>query len=284
MLKEFLDYLEVEKNYSKNTIKQYTYDLILFQKFINIDLLLTTTADVRSFLAHLKRDRNYNSKTLMRKQACLRSFYKFCIKNKKISINPLDEIEAPKIARRQAIYLTDQERHLLFETARQKTFSVRGKRNFAILVFLYYTGLRVHELVGLNKDSFIIDGLKTSIKVIGKGNKERFIPLHQEAKNILDIWLKNRPSTLSNAIFVNSKGNRLSIRIIQKIINSLAKEAGITKNITPHKLRHTFGTELLQKGANLIEIQNLLGHSNLNTTQIYVHTNKESLVSAIERL
>ena len=246
--------------------------------------MIANSSDVRSFLAHLKRDRNYDAKTLMRKQACLRSFYKFCRKQKKISVNPVEDIEAPKIPQRQAIYLTEQERHLLFETARQKTYSVRGKRNYCILIFLYYTGLRVHELVGLDKQNFIEDEFKNSIKVIGKGNKERFIPIHQEAKNVLDIWLKNRPATLDNAIFVNSRGKRLSISTIQKMIQKLTKEAGIEKHITPHKLRHTFGTELLQKGANLVEIQALLGHANLNTTQIYVHTNKESLISAIERL
>lgn len=232
----------------------------------------------------LKRERNYDAKTLRRKHASLKSFYKFCVKQKKMGINPLEEIETPKLAQRQAIYLTEQERHLLFETSRQKTYSVKGKRNYTILTLLYYTGLRVHELVGLNKNSFIDDGFKVSIKVIGKGNKERIIPLHQEAKNVLDIWLKNRPATLSNAIFTNSQGERLSISMVQKMIQKLKSKAGIDKHITPHKLRHTFGTELLQKGANLIEIQALLGHANLNTTQIYVHTNKENLVNAIERL
>jgi integrase/recombinase XerD len=227
----------------------------LFRNFLKLDLLLATASDVRSFLAHLKRERNYGAKTLLRKQACLRSFYKFCKKNKKISENPVEDIEAPKIPKRQVVYLTEQERHLLFETARQKTYSVKGKRNYAILLLLYYTGLRVHELIGLNKQSFIDDGFTFSVKVIGKGNKERVIPIHQEAKNVLDIWLQNRPKSLSNAIFTNPNGERLSISMVQKMIQKLTKQAGIEKQITPHKLRHTFGTDLLLKGANLVNIQ-----------------------------
>jgi integrase/recombinase XerC len=286
LLTEYLDYLEIEKNYSQNTIKQYKYDLLLFKKIINVDLLFAQTSDIRAFLANLKRERNYSAKTLMRKQATLRSFYKFCVKQKKMNSNPVLDIESPKIPQRIAISLTEQERHLMFKAAREKTYTIQGKRNYTILVFLYYTGLRVHELINLNLSDLMQDELKTTIKVIGKGNKERQIPMHPEVKTVLNIWLENREKLkcMNNAIFVNSNGKRLTIRRVQQFIKSLALEAGITKNITPHKLRHTFGTQLLEKGANLIDIQNLLGHSSLSTTQIYVHTNKENLTNAVERL
>jgi site-specific recombinase XerD len=284
MIQQYLDYLEIEKNYSKNTIKQYEYDLKLFQSFVKIDLLFCSIAEVRSFLAHLKRDRNYSAKTLMRKQASLRSFYRFCVKQKKITSNPLEEIENPKLPQRIAVYLTETERKTLFDLARQKAINTRGIRNYVILVMLYYTGLRIHELINLDKTSFISDGLQTIIKVVGKGNKERIVPVHNEAKNVYEIWLKNRPQTLSQAVFVGAKGERLSIRSVQKMLQKLTKEAGISKKITPHKLRHTLGTDLLKTGANLIEIQNILGHANVSTTQIYAHTTKESLVKAIDRL
>lgn len=283
MLKEFLDYLEVEKNYSKLTIKEYAYDLILFQKFIKIDLLFAGSQEIRSFLAHLKRERNYTANTLLRKLACFRSFYKFCIKNKKISVNPVEEIESPKLPKRKAIYLTEQEKFLLFQTAKNKTYKIDGKRNYAILILLYYTGIRVGELVNLTFNSIVPDGLEYIVKVIGKGNKERHIPLNNEAKTVLDIWLKNRPACESKIIFT-ANGKKMTTRNVQYLIKNLAKEAGIEKNITPHKLRHTFGTDLLLKGANLINIQALLGHANLNTTQIYVHTNKESLANDIKKL
>ncbi len=283
MIKEFLDYLDFEKNYSKLTIKQYAYDLLLFQKFIKIDLLLVGANDVRSFLVHLKRDLNYSAHSLLRKLATLRSFYKFCIKQKRLATNPVDEIESPKLPQRKAVYLTDQERFLLFQTAKNKTYNEEGKRNYAILVLLYYTGLRVSELVNLTFASIVPDGLEFVVKVIGKGNKERHIPLNSEAKTILDIWLKNRGACKSDAIFT-ANGHKMTTRNVQYMIKNLAKKAGLEKPITPHKLRHTFGTNLLLKGANLVNIQALLGHSNLNTTQIYVHTNKESLSKDIQKL
>ena len=283
MLTEYLDYLEVEKNYSKETIKQYKYDLLLFKKYIKIDLLLVQSSEIRSFLAHLKRDRNYGAKTLLRKQSCLRSFYKFCLKQNRISENPLRDIEAPKIPQRKPVYLTEQERFILFQTAKNKTYKIEGKRNYAIIILLYYAGLRVSELVNLNIDSISPDGLKYIIKVIGKGNKERHIPLHNEAKAILDVWLTNRPPCESPAIFT-ANCKRLTVSCIQKMLKKLINDAGIKKKISPHKIRHTFATDLLGKGANLIDIQNLLGHSSLNTTQVYVHTNKENLASAVEKL
>ena len=283
MIKEFLDYLEVEKNYSKLTIKEYSYDLLLFQRFIKIDLLFSGSAEIRSFLAYLKRDKQYTANTLLRKIAVLRSFYKFCLKNKKVSVNPIDEIEQPKLPQRKAVYLTDQEKFVLFQTAKNKTYKIDGKRNYAILTLLYYTGLRVSELTNLTFNSIVLDGLEYIVKVIGKGNKERHIPLHNEAKYVLDIWLKDRPACKNSSIFT-AHGKKITTRSIQYIIQNLAKEAGIEKNITPHKLRHTFGTNLLLKGANLVNIQALLGHANLNTTQIYVHTNKESLAKDINKL
>lgn len=283
MLKEFLDYLDFEKNYSKLTIKEYGYDLLLFKRFIKIDLLFAGSSEVRSFLAYLKRDKNYTANTLLRKLAVLRSFYKFCVKKKKITVNPVEEIESPKLPQRKAIYLTDQEKFVLFQTAKNKTYKIDGKRNYAILILLYYTGIRVSELVNLTFNSIVPDGLEYVVKVIGKGNKERHIPLNVEAKSVLDVWMKDRPACESNAIFTaNSK--KMTSRNLQYMIKNLAQEAGIEKKITPHKLRHTFGTNLLLKGANLVNIQALLGHANLNTTQIYVHTNKESLSKDIQKL
>ena len=286
MVTEYFDYLEIEKNYSLNTIKQYKYDLLLFRKMMKLDLLFATTADIRSFLAQLKRDKNYSATTLKRKQSTLRSFYKFALKQGYVATNPIDPIEPPKLMKREAIYLTEGEKHKMFQVAREKTYTIKGKRNYAILVFLYYTGLRVHELVNLNIEDFIEDNLKITFKVIGKGNKERTMPLHFEAKRVMDIWLKEREKlkSLNNALFITDNGRRICTRSIQKIIKNFAIVAGINKKITPHKLRHTFGTQLLQNGANLVDIQNLLGHSRLDTTQIYVHTNKTNLANAIDKL
>jgi integrase/recombinase XerC len=287
MINQFADFMEVEKNYSKRTIKEYVYDLKLFEKYINKNLLLASSGDVRSFLATLKREKSYQACGLVRKQATLRSFFKFCRREKKIEGNPLEFIESPKMPERQPVYLTEEERRAIFEVVHGQTYTIRGKRDFALICLLYYAGLRVSELVGLNVSDVQKDGERVNLKVIGKGNKERKVPLRAEAQEALQTWLQNRPSTGegNSAIFINTKTKkRLSSRMVQILVKKLAVKTGIEKNITPHKFRHTFGTRLLQQGANLVDIQALLGHASLNTTRIYTHTNPERLEEAVSKL
>lgn len=289
MIEQFSDYLEIEKNYSKRTIKEYVYDLKMFSSFLR-DVTLTgaTPADVRSFLAHLKREKNYQPAGMVRKQATLRSFYKFCRKEKRVEENPLEFIESPKIPERKPVYLSDEERQRIFNVAHGLTYSAQGKRNYAILSLLYFGGMRVSELVGLDFNDILKDGESMSLRIIGKGNKERRTPLRIEAQEALNIWLANRSSKdeREQAIFVNIRtGKRLTPRMIQLLIKKLAEDAKIlNKRITPHKFRHTFGTRLLQQGANLVDIQTLLGHASLNTTRIYTHTNPAQLREAVSKL
>lgn len=287
MIEQFADYMEVEKNYSKRTIKEYVYDLKMFERFVNKILTAVSTSDVRGFLAHLKRERNYQPQGIVRKQATLRSFYKFLRKEKKVEDNPLEFIEAPKLPERQPVYLTEEERRSIFEIVRGLTYTFRGKRDYAIICLLYYAGMRVSELIGLNAGDVNRDGDKVNLKIIGKGNKERKVPLRIEAQEALNVWLQNRPSTEENnsAIFINTKTKkRLTVRTVQFLVKGLTIKAGVNKRITPHKFRHTFGTRLLQQGANLVDIQTLLGHASLNTTRIYTHTNPAKLEEAISKL
>lgn len=287
MIEQFADYMEVEKNYSKRTIKEYVYDLKMFERFVNKILTAVSTSDVRGFLAHLKRERNYQPQGLVRKQATLRSFYKFLRKEKKVEDNPLEFIEAPKLPERQPVYLTEEERRSIFEIVRGLTYTFRGKRDYAIICLLYYAGMRVSELIGLNAGDVNRDGDKVNLKIIGKGNKERKVPLRIEAQEALNVWLQNRPSTEENnsAIFINTKTKkRLTVRTVQFLVKGLTIKAGVNKRITPHKFRHTFGTRLLQQGANLVDIQTLLGHASLNTTRIYTHTNPAKLEEAVSKL
>lgn len=287
MIEQFADYMEVEKNYSKRTIKEYVYDLKMFERFVNKILTTVSTSDVRGFLAHLKRERNYQPQGIVRKQATLRSFYKFLRREKKVEENPLEFIEAPKLPERQPVYLTEEERRSIFEKVRGLTYTFRGKRDYAIICLLYYAGMRVSELIGLNAGDVSRDGEKVSLKIIGKGNKERKVPLRIEAQEALNVWLQNRPSTEENnsAIFINTKTKkRLTVRTVQFLVKGLTIKAGVNKRITPHKFRHTFGTRLLQQGANLVDIQTLLGHASLNTTRIYTHTNPAKLEEAVSKL
>lgn len=287
MIEQFADYMEVEKNYSKRTIKEYVYDLKMFEKFVKKILTTVSTSDVRGFLAHLKREKNYQPQGIVRKQATLRSFYKFLRREKKVEENPLEFIEAPKLPERQPVYLTEEERRSIFEKVRGLTYTFRGKRDYAIICLLYYAGMRVSELIGLNMGDVSRDGDKVSLKIIGKGNKERKVPLRIEAQEALNVWLQNRPSTEENnsAIFINTKTKkRLTVRTVQFLVKGLTTKAGVNKRITPHKFRHTFGTRLLQQGANLVDIQTLLGHASLNTTRIYTHTNPAKLEEAVSKL
>lgn len=287
MIEQFADYMEVEKNYSKRTIKEYVYDLKMFERFVNKILTAVSTSDVRGFLAHLKRERNYQPQGIVRKQATLRSFYKFLRREKKVEENPLEFIEAPKLPERQPVYLTEEERRSIFEKVRGLTYTFRGKRDYAIICLLYYAGMRVSELIGLNAGDVSRDGDKVSLKIIGKGNKERKVPLRIEAQEALNVWLQNRPSTEENnsAIFINTKTKkRLTVRTVQFLVKGLTIKAGVNKRITPHKFRHTFGTRLLQQGANLVDIQTLLGHASLNTTRIYTHTNPAKLEETVSKL
>lgn len=288
MINQFADYMEVERNYSQRTIKEYGYDLEMFRNFLKEKtLLLATSGDVRSFLAYLKREKNYKSPGLIRKQATLRSFYKFCRKENKVTANPMEFIDTPKIPERQPVYLSDEERRVIFDTAKNWTYTIRGKRDYAIISLLYFAGLRVSELVNLNASDVHRDGESVSLRIIGKGNKERKVPLRAEAQEALNIWLQNRPSTHENnpAIFLNTwTKTRLTARMIQFLVKRLTKKAGVKKKITPHKFRHTFGTRLLLQGANLVDIQVLLGHSSLNTTRLYTHTNPAKLEEAVGKL
>ncbi|MBU1091799.1 MAG: site-specific tyrosine recombinase/integron integrase [bacterium] len=288
MIDQFVDYMELEKNYSPGTIHQYGCDLKLFKGFLKIkDILGVESGDIRGFLAHLKRERKYSPTTIARKQATLRAFYKFCRKEKKVSDNPMEFIDTPKLPERQPVYLTDEERKNIFDMVNSLTYTIRGKRDYAIISLLYYAGLRVSELVGLNAGDMRREGDSVTLKIIGKGNKERKVPLRIEAQEAINTWLQNRPSTAesNSAIFINTKTKkRLTARTVQFLIKRITEQADIKKKITPHKFRHTFGTRLLQQGANLVDIQVLLGHASLNTTRIYTHTNPARLEEAVSKL
>lgn len=287
MINQFADYMEVERNYSQRTIKEYVYDLEMFKGFLkDKTLLLATSGDVRSFLAYLKRERSYQSPGIIRKQATLRSFYKFCRKENKVTANPMEFIDTPKLPERQPVYLTEAERRIIFDTAKNLTYTIRGKRDYAIISLLYFAGIRVSELVSLNA-SDVRREESVSLRIIGKGDKERKVPLRIEAQEALNAWLQNRPSTAESnpAIFLNVRTKkRLTARMVQFLVKRLTEKAEVKKKITPHKFRHTFGTRLLMQGANLVDIQALLGHSSLNTTRIYIHTNPARLEEAVGKL
>lgn len=286
MIENFRNFLDVEKGYSRWTVRQYGYDLISFNKWLGIKLEDVNTENIRAYLGYLKNDKNYKNTSLCRKLSCLKGFYRFLKKNGVLENNPAEDIQRPKIPKRIPVYLTREEVDLLFNYLSSKLDTVSRKRDYAIARVLYYTGVRVSELVNMDFSDIAYNDGRCSVRVIGKGNKERMIPLNQKALESVNSWREDRPKTLkTEAIFINLKTlKRITTRSVEKKIKTWVSRAGIEKCITPHKLRHTFATELLNRGASLKDIQDLLGHSSLATTQVYTHTDVGRLNKAVELL
>lgn len=286
-VKSFLMYLTVERNLSPRTVKAYSHDLKNFQSFLEKKynspppLSKITTEMLRDYFAELHLDRGYKGTSLARKVSSLRSFFRFAIEQNYIKINPMTPIRNPKLPKRLPTYLTPEElKRLLTAPGNKKWLEMRDR---AILVLLAMTGIRLQELVDLDVDS--VDLKNQTLRVFGKGRKERIIPLNDVAVMVLKDYLNVRPIVQDKALFINRNGKRLIGRTIEKKVKKYALLSGLpTKKISPHKLRHTFATLLYHNEVNLLEIQALLGHSSITSTQIYTHTDTRRLREAVEKL
>jgi site-specific recombinase XerD len=285
--KEFLTYITVERNLSPRTIKAYSHDLKNFEAFLGENhksvksLTKITTEILREYFAQLHLDRSYKGISLARKVSSLRSFFRFANERGYVKINPMSPVRNPKLPRRLPVYLTQDElKKLLTSPGNKKWIDIRDR---AILVLLAMTGIRLQELVQLDVDSIDLDNL--SVRVFGKGRKERIIPLNAVAAMVLQDYLKVRPVVQDKALFVNRNGKRLIGRTIEKKVKRYAMLAGLpSRSISPHKLRHTFATLLHQNEVDLLEIQALLGHASITSTQIYTHTSSRRLRDAVDTI
>ena len=277
LIEEFLRYLLIDKGYSQNTIDSYRTDLekfLSYNKNKNIDNI--TNEDLKIYVKHLKEEK-LNEKSISRNISCLKSFYKFLVIEKYISNNPSDSIFIPKIRKMLPNILTEEEVLDLLNIKLVDSFSYRNK---AMLELMYATGLRVSELVNLRLQD--IDLNEDIIRTFGKGSKERVIPIGEYAKEYLEKYvfeyrgkmIKKNPSEY---VFLNNHGNKMTRQGFFKIIKKLASEKGINKDLSPHTIRHSFASHLLKYGADLRTIQELLGHSDISTTQIYTHITNEEL-------
>lgn len=281
-LKDFMHFLIVEKALAKNTIVSYERDLKAYVKYIK------TVENVQSingigriqivhFLGHLK-EQGKSSRTIARNIASIRAFHQFLLREKVAEQDPSVHIETPQLERTLPKVLNLQEVERLLEAPKLTTHY--GLRDKAMLELLYATGIRVSELIELNlDDAHLTMGF---VRCIGKGNKERIIPLGRTAATAIQEYLdKGRPQFIKNqreeSLFVNHHGRRLTRQGFWKILKGLTKEAGIEKDLTPHTLRHSFATHLLENGADLRAVQEMLGHSDISTTQIYTHVTKTRL-------
>lgn len=272
-LKEYENYLKFEKNYSMNTINSYLSDIKEYQEFKKGDILSSTKEDI---LAYLKTIKDFESTTISHKISSLKSFFKYYQKREKIKVNPLANIKSPKIAKKLPTYLTLEEVSKLLDVEIKSPYDARNK---AILELLYSSGIRISELCNMQTSNY--DSYECIIRLIGKGSKERIIPLGDYAISVLEDYINNyRPKINKkniNSIFINNRGDAISRQFIFKVIKKECLKKGIRKNVSPHTLRHTFATHLLQNGADLRIIQELLGHENISTTQIYTHVSNQEL-------
>lgn len=275
-ISDFGIYLLIDKKYSNNTILSYKRDLNLLCLYLKKNTLDINNSDILRYLDYLKSE-EISSKSAARKLSTFHSFYKFMLIEKKISINPVDKIDLPKIDKNLPSILSIEEINNLLDLKIKDNFSARNK---AMLELMYGTGLRVSELVNLNIND--IDLFNATVRTIGKGNKERIIPIGDFAIEALNIYIEEyRDSMLKNRIcdklFLNNHGSSMTRQGFFKILKQIAKEKGIQKDFSPHTLRHSFATHLLNNGADLRSIQEMLGHYNLATTQIYTHVANEKL-------
>ena len=278
-IKNFLDYLKYERNYSDNTIIGYENHLNLFYNFLNNKKINTfNNVDyyiVRNYINYLY-EKKYNSKSICNHISSLRSFFKFLKNEDIIDNNPMILIENPKLEKKLPKYLYYEDLEKILNTPDIKTDT--GIRDALILELLYVTGIRVSELINIKLQD--IDQSNHKIKITGKGNKQRIVMYGKKCQELLDQYLKIRFNFLkenNDYLILGVKGKKINDRVIRNIINDYSKKAGINLRISPHTFRHTFATHMLNEGADLRSVQELLGHENLSTTTIYTHVTNERL-------
>ena len=278
-IKLFLQFLENEKRASANTLQSYKRDIVQYQEYINendINYLKVDSDDLNSYFEYLKKQGRKTS-TISRAIASVRVFYQFLVRTKKIKKDPTAEVKTPKIEKKVPSILTQKEVELLLD--QPKCVDLKGIRDKAMLEFTYATGMRVSEIIALNIDDVNIED---EFVFCHYGYKKRTIPLGKMAVKTLSDYIKRaRPILIKTedekALFVNLSGERLTRQGFWKIVNYYKEQANITKDITPHVLRHSFATHLLQNGAELKAIQMMLGHSDISSTQVYMQFQNENI-------
>jgi len=272
-INDFLLYLEIDLNYSKNTISTYEGNLNKLSESINKDLLKLNSNDIEKYLSRLDLEPSSISNNL----SSFKTFYNYYIKIGKISDNPIDALDTPKLIKKLPTYLTVNEIDKLLDIDIKDAFSSRNK---SILELMYSSGLRISELINLEFKN--IDLNECIIRIIGKGSKERIVPINDIAIHYLKLYVKDYRKFLvkneqNNYLYLNNHGKKMTRQGVYKMIKKLVIEKGIKKDVSPHTIRHSIATHMLENGADLRIIQEFLGHSDIGTTQIYTHLTNEKL-------
>lgn len=288
-IKLFINYLKLEKSLSENTIESYFFDLKMLISFIREKTEINRINEIDekiliNYISYIgkkqsKKDKCYSEKSLYRMISVLKSFFKFLVIEDIIQNNPAENLDSPKTARLLPTVLTIDEVNKMLDSVDLN--DKYGLRDRAILETMYASGLRVSEVISLETNNiFFEDGF---LRIFGKGSKERIVPIGKSALGFIEkyfneerVLLKNQKS--ENFIFLNFRGSKLTRMAVWNIVKKFSKKAGIKKEIHPHTLRHTFATHLLEGGADIRIIQEMLGHSDISTTQIYTHIDKDYLI------
>ena len=315
LIRKFLNYLQTERNFSIHTIRSYSADLAQFcqflvstedidalaaeptflklEQFLPVDhlsperltkrILTITPMEIRSYLAVLRRS-DYSKATTARKLATMRSFYKYLVRTEKINSSPVSVIRTPKLDKRLPKFLDVQQIDALLETPDTQT--LLGARDKAILETIYSAGLRISEVVSLNIED--LDEFGGALRIRGKGKKERLAPLGTKAIEAINSYMNMRSDLLGDAsrkgpLFINRTRKRLSDRSVRRKLDKYLLMAGIPTHVSPHALRHSFATHMLNAGADLRSVQEMLGHQNLSTTQIYTHLTTSRLKEVYDK-
>jgi len=287
LIQQFLDYLSVERGLAPNTIQAYSRDLNNFAQYLeksnvkSVDKVVHK--DVTEFMWS-RKEKGIAANSISRGLVAIRVFFRFLLREQKIKQDPTSVLDSPKLWKRIPDVLGIAEVEKLI--TRPDTRDLLGMRDRAILELLYATGLRVSEIINLNVNDLNMD--VGFLKSLGKGGKERIVPMGKKAQDAVNVYLqKVRPKLLgkhspNNGLFLTRLGKKMTRQMLWKLIKKYTREANIKKEVTPHTLRHSFATHLLERGADLRVVQELLGHANISTTQIYTHVDKERL-KAIHR-
>lgn len=289
-LTDFVRWLKVERGYSPHTVDGYTRDVTEFFACVGdeIDLPLVTRDHIRTYLASLYNSNS--SATVARKMSALRTFFRFVLREGVMTHDPLSGVAGPKLARYIPVFLTvDEVFNLLEEPGKQDSFYLRDR---ALMELIYSTGMRVSELVSRNLED--LDFSAGMVRVTGKGSKERIVPFGNPAAEALQNWFELRKQLVVDrikrgheaerkALFLNSRGTRLTTRSVERLIAAYGQRAGIGVRVTPHALRHSFATHLLEMGLDMRTVQELLGHVSLSTTQKYTHLNMDYLTKVYDQ-
>lgn len=279
---EFLDYIKKQKQYSQNTVKNYNIDILEFKEYLDTEGFSYLDVDYDFIKGYLMKlyDRELSRASVSRKLSSLRSFYKYLFNNDLIKTNPFKYVATPKKEKRLPKYLGVEEIEIIFNTPNTNT--PLGQRDRLILEVLYGTGIRVGELVNIKLDD--VDLYRKEIRILGKGNKERIDPFGEYCLDAINMFLNDGRKKLlekhhvsCDYLIINERGNKITTRGVEKIVDNIVKKAALKKHVSPHMLRHSFATHLLSEGCDIRTVQELLGHESLESTQIYTHVSNERL-------